>query len=407
MLQEIVIASLLLMTIIVLLSLGVLAARKIMGVGGTVIVTVSHQRQIEARSGQRLLSALAEAGIFLPSACGGKGTCGECRVRIEAHCPEILPIESEHIDMADAASGVRLACVVRIRDPLQVSFESESLAAGHWDCEIVSSRFLSAYLKELILRLPADDRLVFDAGDYIQVEVPGHQLDFKDIEVSGSIDLEWKRLGLKRLKSSVNEPVVRSYSLANPPQQDREIRLVVKLALPPAHAPAGTPPGRASSYLFSLAPGDQLAVRGPFGTFNATDNDCEMIMIAGGAGIAPIRSILLDQLSRRTMRKISLWFGARTRSDLCYLEELECLAREHDHFELHPVLSEPAAGDHWNGATGFVHAVLYEQYLESHHDPGDAEYYLCGPPVMADAVLQMLEGLGVERNRIFLDDFET
>lgn len=403
---EIIIATLVLSTIVVLLSVGVLAARRIMGMGGTIRVTVNGDRQIEARSGQRLLSALSEAGIFLPSACGGKGACGECRIRIGANCPEMLPIEAEHIDPDDAAGGVRLACMVRIRDELDVSVENASLDTGHWDCTLVSTRFLSPYLKELVLKLPGEQKIGFKAGNYIQVEVPRYELDFRDIDADGAIGREWERLGLRRLKSGTDEPVTRSYSLANPPQHDREIRLVVKLALPPPHAPSGTPPGKASSYLFSLAPGDTLSVRGPFGTFNATDNDCEMIMIAGGAGIAPMRSILYDQLSRGTSRKMSLWFGARSRSDLCYQEELASLAGEHDNFSLHPVLSEPADNDNWSGDTGFVHSVLYRRYLEDHKNPRGVEYYLCGPPVMADAVLQMLDDLGVDRERIFLDDFE-
>ena len=406
MFQEVFIASLLLTTIVVLLSLGVLTARRIMGVGGTVTVTVNNDQTFETTSGKRLFSALADAGIYLSSACGGRGACGECRVQIDANCPVILPLETEFIDTADAARGVRLACVVRLRKNLQVSIDTGLLTAKNWNCEVISSRFLSAYLKELVLRLPDKERLAFKAGEYIQVTIPSYQLDFRDIKPEEPVKREWQRLRLDRLESRVSEPVTRSYSLANPPQNDREIRLVVKLALPPAHAPAAAPPGKASSYLFSLVPGDHLPVSGPFGTFHASDNDCEMIMIAGGAGISPMRSIILDQLARQTSRKMCLWYGARSRPDLCYHAELLALAKQHDNFDLYPVLSEPAETDDWSGDTGFVHAVLYEKYLKMHDDPGNAEYYLCGPPVMADAVLQMLDVLGVNPERIFLDDFE-
>jgi Na+-transporting NADH:ubiquinone oxidoreductase subunit F len=399
------IASLLLTAIILVLSLVVLLARQWLGFSGTATVSIDDGRVMEVAAGRRLLWALADEGIYLPAACGGKGACGQCRVRVLKDCPELSLMGAEHINPPDAAAGYRLACMVRVWNDLAVSVESELRNVGHWDCEVVSNRNISVYLKELILRLPDRERLEFEAGDYVQVMVPPYQLLFRNIDIDAPYDKEWAHLGLFALESAVTEPTVRAYSFANPPRQDREIHLVVRIATPPASAPVTAPPGRASSYLFSLREGDRLAVSGPYGSFHATENDSEMIFMAGGAGIAPIRSLILDQFSRPSPRRMSLWFGARDLNDLVYFDEFERLADAHDNFSIQAVLSNPLAGDQWAGETGFLHAVVHERYLKTHPAPGEAEYYLCGPPLMTAAVLQMLDNLGVAATNILLDDF--
>lgn len=405
--QEVWVTSVLLTGVVLALSAGVLLARRFLGASGSVSVNINEQKALRLPAGQKLLWALAQAGVYLPAACGGKGVCGQCRVRIDRGCPPLSASEAGHITPADAQAGYRLACMVRLREDIHISTGFGLVQPGRWECEVVSNQNISIYLKELVVRLPHEQRIQFEAGDFIQVEVPAYHLEFRTIEITEPYRAEWKHLGLFQMVSELAEPVVRSYSPANPPQEDRQLRLVIRIALPPPGAPPGTPPGRASSWLFSLKAGDRLVVRGPYGSFNATDNDCEMVLIAGGAGIAPVRSIILDQLARGTGRKISLWFGARNRQDLCYYDEFQALAGDHDNFSVHAVLSQPQASDQWQGETGFVHAVAHDRYLKDHPAARDAEYYLCGPPVMASAVLQMLDSLGVDPGHIYVDDFAS
>jgi Na+-transporting NADH:ubiquinone oxidoreductase subunit F len=403
--QQILISSVLLTAIILLLSVIVLLARQWLGFSGTAIVRSEDGRTFSVASGRRLLWVLAENGIHLPAACGGKGACGQCRVRILQGGPQLSQMGAEHIKPEDAEAGDRLACMVRVWNDLLISIGTVALEVDDWECDTVSNRSISVYLKELKLRLPAGERIEFEAGDYVQVEVPPYRLAFRDIDIAQPYAGEWARLGLFDLASTVAEPTVRAYSMANPPAQDREIHLVVRIATPPASAPITTPPGRASSYLFSLRPGDRLTVSGPFGTFHATENDNEMVFIAGGAGIAPIRSIILDRLARQPSRRMSLWYGARDLQDLVYHQEFVSLAEQHGNFSIRVVLSNPLEKDRWKGDTGLVHSVVYERYLKDHPAPGEAEYYLCGPPLMTAAVLDMLDELGVETEHIFLDDF--
>jgi Na+-transporting NADH:ubiquinone oxidoreductase subunit F len=404
--QEVLATSLLLTGIVLVLSVSVLVARRFLGTAGSVSVIVNDHDEFRFPAGQKLLWALAEAGIYLPATCGGKGVCGHCRVRIDRGCPPLIATEAEHITPGDAEDGFRLACMVRLREQMHISIDMDPLQFGRWDCEVVSNKNISIYLKELLLRLPENESIQFEAGDYIQLEVPPYRMSFDEIKIDEPYRDQWERLGLFNLESRLNEPAVRSYSPASPPQEDQEIRLVIRIALPPQSAQPGTPPGIVSSWLFNLKTGDHVAVRGPFGTFNASDSESEMVMIAGGAGIAPMRSIILDQLTRGTGRKISLWYGARNRQDLCYYSEFLALAQDHDNFTVHAVLSEPNVKDQWEGETGFVHAVVHDKYLKNHATPRQLEFYVCGPPVMASAVMQMLDSLGVGPENIYLDDFE-
>lgn len=403
--QQIVISTLVFTVIVLVLSGLVLGVRRLLGFSGSVNVRFEDGRILEVGAGQKLLWALSEAGIYLPSACGGKGSCGQCRIRILEGCPELSLMGKAHINPADAAAGCRLACMVRVWDDMFLSAVEGAADTKKWSCTVASNRSISVYLRELVLDMPDGDTVDFRAGDYVQVEVPPYSLSFRDLDIDQPFISEWQRLGLLALSSSVDEPTIRAYSLANPPVENRQIQLVVRIALPPAAAPEGTPPGRASSYLFSLRPGDVVPVLGPFGGFHATESDSEMVLIAGGAGIAPIRSIILDRLQKQPGRRMSLWYGARDRQDLVYLDEFERLAVGHQQFTVQAVLSSPRENDEWQGETGFVHSVVHKNYLSTHPAPGAAEYYLCGPPLMSAAILQMLDELGVPGERIFLDEF--
>ena len=391
--------------IVLVLSSLVLFARRWLEPSGPVSIDVNGERVIVASAGRRLLSTLAENGIYLPAACGGRGTCGQCRVTITSGGGPPLPTEAVHIGADEQAQGVRLACAVKVRDDMRIVVPAFVLDVQQWSCEVVSARNVATYVREIVLALPGSDRIDFEAGAYVVIEVPPHRIEFRAFEIEEKYLQDWRRPGLLDLKSVVHSPVLRAYSLANPPQDSDRFVLLVRIAPPPATAPPGTPPGQASSYLFSLRKGDKVAVSGPFGDFRARDGDREMLFVAGGVGIAPIRSIILDQLSRGSHRKISLWFGARDSDDLCYVEEFEELARRHDNFELHIALSAPRRDDEWQGHKGFIHSIVQEHYLSTHEAPKDVEYYLCGPPLMSAAVMEMLGQLGVDRSQILFDDF--
>ncbi|NNC64026.1 MAG: NADH:ubiquinone reductase (Na(+)-transporting) subunit F [Gammaproteobacteria bacterium] len=391
--------------IVLVLSSLVLFARRWLEPSGPVSIDVNGERVIEAKAGRRLLGTLADNGIFLPAACGGRGTCGQCRVTVISGGGPALPPEAVHVDADERAKGVRLACSVKIREDMKIVVPTSALDTQQWSCEVVSARNVATYIREIVLELPSPERIAFSAGAYVVIEVPPHRINFSDFEIDDPYQDDWRSSGLLALESAADTTLVRAYSLANPPQQDDQVVLLVRIAPPPATAPPGTPPGQASSYLFSLRTGDTLAVSGPFGEFRATDSDSEMLFVAGGVGISPIRSIILDQLSRGTQRKMSLWYGARDRNDLCYVEEFEELARQHDNFELHIALSAPHVDDEWQGHKGFIHLIVHEHYLSTHRAPGDVEYYLCGPPLMSASVIEMLEQLGVNRSRILFDDF--
>lgn len=393
-------------SIVVVLALVVALARRIVIPSGSVAIVINDQPPFEIPVGERLLPILAEHAIYLPAACGGRGTCGQCRVTVLAGGGALLPIERSHINRNEAAAGIRLACQVVVKRDLEVRLPEEIIGVEKWTCTVRSNHNVSTFMKELVVELPADEHVVFAAGSYVLLHVPPHSLRFADFDIEPAYRGEWERHGLFALESHVRDPMQRAYSLANSPQQDDIGTLVVRIATPPPGAPAGTPPGQASSYIFGLKPGDQVVLSGPFGHFHARETGQEMVFIGGGAGIAPMRSIIFDQLLRlRTTRKMSFWYGARTMRDACYQEDFEQLSREHDNFTFQIALSEPGPDSDWPGPTGFIHTVVYQQYLKDHPAPEDVEYYLCGPPVMSTAVIHMLEDLGVPHDNILLDDF--
>ena len=404
-LTEVLIAVGVFTAVVLALVLLILTARLWLAPTGEVEVLINGRQRASASAGNKLLWELASQGVYLPAACGGRGTCGQCRIVVRAGAGPLLPTEAVHIRRREAIAGVRLACMTTVQSRLEIEVPDELLDARRWICEVQSSQSVTTFLKQLVLALPEGERIEFEAGDYVLLEAPAHKVRFADFDIGPEYRADWQRYKLLELESHSAETVLRAYSLANPPSQAQRIELVVRIATPPPYASMGTPPGRASSFLFSLVPGDKVAVSGPFGHFHARASQREMVMIAGGAGIAPIRSILLDQLEHGSQRRISLWYGVRNRRELCYHDELAALAAHHDNFYYAVALSEQDSIGTWDGHRGFIHDVVNEHYLGEHAAPEDAEYYICGPPVMSAAVLKLLDDLGVEPDNIFLDDF--
>ena len=397
----------LLFTLIILALSGVvLAARYRLAVREQIVININGQQTLKCLSGDTLLNTLSEAGIFLPAACGGRATCGQCRVVVNEGGGALLPTETAHINRRDAIAGFRLACMLNVRNDIDLELPENILTAQHWRGKVRTNRNLATFLTELTLDLPEDAALHFQAGDYVLVRAPAGPINFSDFPIDPEFSGEWDRLDLKRFNVDIEEPTRRAYSLANSPEDDNQVTLVVRIALPPVNAPADTPPGKVSSYIFSLQPGDVVELSGPFGDFPVRDSTREMILIGGGAGIAPLHSMIRDQLiNHNSKRKISFWYGSRNRRELVYSEEFERLMNRHENFSYQVALSAPEPDDIWEGYTGLIHTVLYDNYLQGHPHPEAADYYLCGPPLMSSAVLTMLEDLGVARDQVFLDDF--
>ena len=389
-------------------SLGVLIllARSQLVASGNLTINVNGERNVTVAPGGKLLGVLSDANVFLPSACGGGGTCGQCRVRILEGGGELLPTEKTHINRRAAATGERLACQVTVDQDMTIEVPEDVFGVNKWACTVRSNDNVATFIKELVLELPAGETMDFRAGGYIQIECPPYRLAFKDFDIPAEYRDDWARYGLFELESVVENADSRAYSMASYPAENDIVMLNVRIATPPPNAPKGTPPGVMSSYIFGCKPGDKVVVSGPYGAFFAKDTYAEMVFIGGGAGMAPMRSHILDQLLRlKTARKVSFWYGARSLREAFYVEEFETLAAAHDNFTWHLALSEPLPEDEWTGLTGFVHDVLYENYLKDHPVPEDCEYYICGPPVMNAAVIGMLDALGVNRENILLDDF--
>ena len=403
---EIVVPAVALTTIVFLLALVVLLVRRGLVPGEEVEILINDQRSLRGDAGEKLLWALAAHEIYLPSACGGRGSCGQCRIEVARGGGAMSPAEANHIPRRDAARGIRLACMVTLADDIAVHLPPERLHIRRWSSKVLSNRHVTTYLKELTLELPIELDFTFNAGAYVQLEAPAGVVRFDGFDIAPEYEAEWRRHALLDLAVDIPETTTRAYSLASHPGETGLIKLVVRIALPPPDAPVGTPPGRVSSYLFGLKAGDTVWLSGPFGEFRARDSDREMVLIGGGAGMAPLRAIVLDQLlNKRSARKISFWYGARNVRELCYHEEFTELARQHENFSYHVALSDPAPDSTWRGLTGLVHTVVYREYLERHPYPEEAEYYLCGPPLMSSAVLAILEDLGVDRDSVFFDDF--
>jgi Na+-transporting NADH:ubiquinone oxidoreductase subunit F len=404
--QQIVLAVAVFTGIIVALSAVILMARSKLVEMGSVTLIVNNDREFEVVAGIKLLKALADVGLHLPAGCGGKGTCGQCRVKVFEGGGPLLPTEESLIGPHEAAQQVRLACQVAVRENLRIGIPEEVFGVRQWECTVRSTRGLSTFIKEIVLELPEGEELPFRAGGYIQIHCPPYRASFSDFDIDPEYRDEWDRLKLWRYTAGTKTPTTRAYSLANYPDEKGIVLLNIGIALPPPNAGDSVPPGVVSSYLFSLKSGQRVNVAGPYGEFYARDTKNEMVFIGGGTGMAPMRSHIFDQLKRiKTDRKISFWFGVRSKRDLFYHEEFTRLAAEHPNFTYTVALSEPKKEDDWDGPVGFIHSVCYDRYLASHPAPEECEYYMCGPPLMIAAVQRMLTNLGVPEENVMFDDF--
>ncbi|MGH4130825.1 NADH:ubiquinone reductase (Na(+)-transporting) subunit F [Klebsiella pneumoniae] len=405
--MEIILGVVMFTLIVLVLSGLILAARSKLVNAGDVVIEINNEadKQIRTPAGDKLLNTLSSNGIFVSSACGGGGSCGQCRVTVKEGGGDILPTELSHITKRDAKAGCRLACQVAVKQNMKIELPEEIFGVKKWECEVISNDNKATFIKELKLRIPEGEVVPFRAGGYIQIECPPHKVAYADFDVPDEYRSDWDKFNLFRYVSEVKEPTLRAYSMANYPEEKGIIMLNVRIATPPPKVP-DAPPGIMSSYIWSLKPGDKVTISGPFGEFFAKETDAEMVFIGGGAGMAPMRSHIFYQLKRlHSTRKISFWYGARSLREMFYDEEFEQLARDNPNFTFHVALSDPLPEDNWTGHTGFIHNVLYENYLRDHPAPEDCEFYMCGPPVMNAAVIKMLKDLGVEDENILLDDF--
>jgi Na+-transporting NADH:ubiquinone oxidoreductase subunit F len=383
----------------------ILLARSRLVSSGEVEIEINGEKVIHVPAGGKLLQTLAAADLFLPSACGGGGTCAQCKCIITEGGGSMLPTEEAHFTRREAQEGWRLSCQTAVKHDMKVQVPEEVFGVKQWECTVESNDNVATFIKELVLRLPEGENVDFRAGGYVQLECPPHHVKYSDFDIGEEYRGDWERFKFFDLESKVDETVIRAYSMANYPEERGIVKFNIRIATPPPGS-EGIPPGQMSSWVFALKPGDKVTVYGPFGEFFAKDTDAEMVFIGGGAGMAPMRSHIFDQLKRlQSKRKISFWYGARSLREMFYVEDYDQLAAENDNFEWHVALSDPQPEDNWDGLTGFIHNVLYEEYLKDHPAPEDCEYYMCGPPMMNAAVIQMLTELGVEPENIMLDDF--
>ncbi|CNH12630.1 NADH:ubiquinone reductase (Na(+)-transporting) subunit F [Yersinia pekkanenii] len=405
--MEIILGVVMFTLIVLALTVMILFAKsKLVNTGDiTVDINDDADKSFTAPAGDKLLNMLSSHGIFVSSACGGGGSCGQCRVTIKDGGGDILPTELSHISKREAKEGCRLACQVSVKQNLKIELPEEIFGVKQWECEVISNDNKATFIKELKLKIPDGEVVPFRAGGFIQIEAQPHTVKYADFDVPAEYRGDWDKFNLFRFESVVTEPTVRAYSMANYPEERGIIMLNVRIATPPPSVP-DAPPGIMSSYIWSLKPGDKVVISGPFGEFFAKDTDAEMVFIGGGAGMAPMRSHIFDQLKRlHSKRKISFWYGARSRREMFYEEDFDQLQAENDNFRWHVALSDPQPEDNWTGYTGFIHNVLLENYLKNHPAPEDCEFYMCGPPMMNAAVIKMLKDLGVEDDNIMLDDF--
>ncbi|MDD2557627.1 MAG: NADH:ubiquinone reductase (Na(+)-transporting) subunit F [Desulfuromonadaceae bacterium] len=403
----IIVGSIMFTGIILVLVALILAARKQLVPSGEIKFEINDNPDLTliSKPGGKLLGALAEHGIFIPSACGGGGTCGQCHIHVYEGGGEILPTETGFISKRDARDGLRLACQVGVKQDMKLGVAPEIFDVKKWECTVRSNEGRATFIKELIVDLPEGENCDFRAGGYIQIEAPPHEFSYSEFDIEEKYREDWDNFDLWRFKSVVKEPIMRAYSMANYPDEKGMIMLNVRVCPPPPNAP-DAPPGQMSSFIYNLKPGDKVTISGPYGEFFARDTENEMVFIGGGAGMAPMRSHIWDQLLRlNTTRKITYWYGARSLKEMFYVDELNALQEKYPNFKWYVALSDPLPEDNWTGPTGFIHNVLYENYIKDHEAPEDCEYYMCGPPMMANAVTNMLLEQGVERENIMFDDF--
>ena len=375
-----------------------------------IIINDDEENPIITQAGGTLLNALAERKIFIPSACGGMGSCGVCKVDVHEGGGAMLPTEKGWISRGEARHGCRLSCQVKVKNDLRIEVEPEIFSVRKWECTVKSNHNVATFIKEFYLQLPEGDAVPFRAGGYIQIEAPPHTAVFKDFEVEEEYRADWDKFKVWQFVSTLTETVTRAYSMANYPGEAGIIMLNVRIATPPWDRKAGdymkVPPGQMSSFIFAQKPGDKVTISGPFGEFFARETDNEMVFIGGGAGMAPMRSHIFDQFKRiHTDRRVTYWYGARSWREAFYIEDFNEIQAENDNFQWFIALSDVGEDDPWTGLRGYIHLVVRDEYLAKHPSPEDIEYYLCGPPMMNTSVITMLEDLGVEPENIMLDDF--
>ncbi|PIK16188.1 NADH:ubiquinone reductase (Na(+)-transporting) subunit F [Halobacteriovorax sp. JY17] len=405
--NEIILGVLMFTAVVLALVLIILFAKSKLVSSGNIKLSINGEKTVEIPAGGKLLNALADQKLFVSSACGGGGTCGQCKVHVHSGGGEILETELSHITKREAKDGCRLACQVSIKEDMEIEVEDEVFGVKKWECTVRSNHNVATFIKEFILDLPEGESVPFKAGGFIQIErPPGLTIDYKDFDIEEEYRSDWDTFKVWDNISTEPEETIRAYSMANYPEEEGMIMLNVRIASPPPRAPKGTPPGKMSSYIFNCKPGDKVTISGPFGEFFARDTKKEMVFVGGGAGMAPMRSHLFDQLKRiKTDRKITFWYGARSKREMFYVEDFDMLQGENENFKWHCALSDALPEDNWEGYKGFIHQVLHDEYLKDHPAPEDCEYYLCGPPIMNQCVIDMLVDLGVERDDIMLDDF--
>ena len=402
---EIILGVVMFTVIVLALVAVILGARAKLVNSGSVKILINGERTIETEAGGKLLQTLAANNIFLSSACGGGGTCAQCKCRVESGGGEMLPTEASHFTKGEAREGWRLSCQAPVKQDMVVEVPEEVFGVKKWETTVVSNPNVATFIKELTLQLPEGENVDFRAGGYVQLECPAYEINYSDFDIEEEYRGDWERFGFFDLKAINKEDVIRAYSMANYPEEKGVVKFNIRIATPPPGA-KNIPPGIMSSYVFNLKPGDKVTVYGPFGEFFARETDAEMVFIGGGAGMAPMRSHIFDQLKRlNSKRKISFWYGARSLRELFYQDEYDKLAADNDNFEWHVAMSDPQPEDNWQGKTGFIHNVLYEDYLKDHPAPEDCEFYMCGPRIMNQSVINMLLSLGVEPENIMLDDF--
>lgn len=409
-LTTIITAAIIFLVIIWLLIAILLYARKKMVPEGKVKITINQEKEIEHERGCSLLQALSDEKVFVPSACGGGGSCGTCRGKVLSGGGDILPTELAHISRKQAAEHYRLFCQVKVREDMEIEIPKEFFGIKKWKCTVLSNNNVATFIKQLVLKLPDGEKMNFKSGGYIQIDIPACTVDYKNIDVDEQYRADWLRMGLFDLKMKNGSDTVRAYSMANYPAEDDIVMLNVRIAIPPFNRKKGcmgkVNPGVASSFIYNLKPGDEVMVSGPYGEFFVEDTNREMMFIGGGAGMAPMRSHIFDQFkTKHTNRKTTFWYGGRSLKELFYMDEFQKIADENNNFEFHIALSDALPEDHWTGPTGFIHNVIFENYLKNHPNPEDIEYYICGPPMMLQAVLKMLDSLGVTPEMIHYDDF--
>ena len=418
----VIITSIIAFTVIILLLVGILLyaqSKLVQSDDVKIIINGDEANPLVVAAGKSLLSTLSTHKILLPSACGGGGTCGVCKCKIEEGGGEVLPTEIGHLSRSEQKEHVRLSCQVKVKQDMRIRIPEEIFGIKRWECEVISNYNVATFIKEVVVKLPPGEKLNFAPGGYIQIDVPACEVDFKDIDISPAPDTdddakkfypEWDQFNLWGLKMHNEAPIFRAYSMANHPAEGSIIMLNIRIATPPwdrvNHQFMAVNPGICSSYIFSRKPGDKITISGPYGEFHINPTEREMVYIGGGAGMAPLRSHIFHLFhTAHTQRKVSYWYGGRSKRELFYTEDFNAIEKDFPNFSYHIALSEPLPEDNWQGNVGFIHQVLYDNYLSKHPEPEEVEYYLCGPPLMNVAVLKMLDDMGIPSENIRFDDF--